>query len=191
MGVVNKVTNMKYNGKSNITMMTTMLIFYLLIANNHLQTLYSGQLTNFIQNNRYAQHMIAFITMLVIIIMFAGVRDLKVASFYAVVAYSWFILTTKIGLEWNLLILLALLFGFFYENNIFVMEKEVKKDEALSKEERRDIIKKNRRIKKILVLSIISMTLIGTTVYGYSKYDQYGGDFNVADYLLKEGNRYR
>ena len=172
MGIINKVSNLKYNGKSNVTLMTTMLLFYLLVANNYQKSLYSGQFTDFVQNNKNVQHIIAYITMLVIIIMFAGVKDLWSASFYALVAYTWFILTTKIGLEWNLLIISALLIGFFYENNMIVVEKEAKKDRALTKTERKKIIRNNRRIKKILVLSILGITFVGGSVYAYGKYNK-------------------
>ncbi len=185
MGNLDKIISLKYLGKSNISISTALLIFYTLIANNFIGDLYAGQLSEFIKNNRYAKHGFGYLTMLLIIMEAGGVTDGWRASFYSLLAYSWFILTTKLDLQWNLAIIGLLIVGFMYENKMFEREKSSQEDQALEEKHRKKIRKENRQMRRIIIVSILTITIIGTVLYFRKKRVQYGGNFDVNKFLFK------
>lgn len=189
MGSFNQILNLKYENNSNLTMITALLLFYLLIANNHLQNLYSGQLNDYIQQNRWIQHLIGYIMMLVIIIIIAGVKNVIIAALYAIIAYGWFILTTKLSIGWNIVIFGLLLIGFLYETILTDKEDKLKSDDNLTIQEVKKIKQKNNNSKKIILLTVLAVTIIGTIIYTNKKLDQYGGNFDADKFLFNPRNK--
>src|SRR5690349_14974604 len=144
---IDKIFNMQYYANSNISLIKALLFFYLIIALNFTRNLYSGQLIDYLSNNRFIQHLIGIILMLVIIVEIGNVRDPYTAIFYTILAYLWFVLSTKLDIYWNLAILGLLVFGFLYEN--LLVEKEIKSltDESLEEKDKINIKEKNNKIK--------------------------------------------
>src|SRR5947207_7468568 len=119
----------KDNTDQYMSLIRVMLIFYLAIANNFTENLFSKQLRTFFQENRYAQHLIAFIMLLVFVMILGGVKNIENGLLYTVIFYFWFIFTTKLDVQWNLIILFLLLFGFIYESKLNEKESRVESDE--------------------------------------------------------------
>src|SRR3990172_6176459 len=160
MDQINNVFNLNYMEKSSLSLSKAVLLFYLLIANNYTNKLLSGQITEFIEKNRYAQHVIGFITMLVIINIFAGVTDPVIATLYSAVAYLLFIITTKLDLSWNLLIIGLMILAFLYESTM--MDKEVRSetDQALQEEDKEKIRQRHNKVKSMVVVAILIIAVI-------------------------------
>ncbi|ARF08898.1 hypothetical protein Catovirus_1_948 [Catovirus CTV1] len=170
---------------NSMSLARVLLIFYVLVASNYTPNLMGKQLRTFLQENRIAQHIIAFIMMLVLIIIVGNVTDIKQALSYSILGYLWFIFTTKMDIQWNLIIILALLVVFIYENNLIEKETEVEKDGNLTIEEKAQIVEKNKEVKTYVILGIIAVTLIGMFFYITKKEEQYGGGkFNLVDFLI-------
>jgi hypothetical protein len=161
-----------------------LLIFYLAIAGNFTSNLLSKQLTNFFKENRIAQHIIALITLLVLVTAVGNVTDTKVAVIYTVLGYIWFIFTTKLDIQWNIIVILILLTGYLYENNIDNKEKLMASDNVLTDEDRHTIISNDNSIKSYFVIAALTVTIIGTFMYSSKKHAQYGGGYNWMTYLL-------
>lgn len=183
--------NLSYLGKSNISLSKAILLFYLIIGNNYTGELFSGQLTDFVKNNRYAQHTIGYITMLIIINCMGGVKDIKRSLLYSVVAYLWFLFTTKLDLHWSLLIIAFMVVGLLYEETMVDKEMQSKEDEALEEEDKEKIINIHNKLKTGIVLAIMAVTLIGSYSYFNKKKMQYGGNFNGIDFMFGAGRRYK
>ena len=66
MNILDKFLNFTHLDTSNMSLSKVILVFYLIIGNNHTQELFSGQLNNFIKNNRQMQHIIGYLTVLMI-----------------------------------------------------------------------------------------------------------------------------
>ncbi|AYV78431.1 MAG: hypothetical protein Edafosvirus12_30 [Edafosvirus sp.] len=182
LGNVFNITNVD---KSSVSLSRALLIFYILIASSFTGGLYSKQLKQYFEESRCAQHLIGFIMMLVVIVIIGGVNDIKPALIYTLIAYVWFILTTKLDLQWNVIIILLMLFGFMYENQMIYKETNSKDDPALTEKEREKIKEQHNKNKTYIVLSIITVTLIGTFLYAEKKTVQYGGNFDAMTYLFK------
>jgi hypothetical protein len=190
MTILNKIVNIKYiNNTNNFTLLRALLIFYLLIGNSYTHNLYSGQLKQYIKTNRFAQHVIALITMLVLVIYAGGVTDIYNASFYTIIIYVWFLLTTKLDLQWNIAIIALLIVGFLYESTLIDKELDASTDQALQVEDIKKIKKHNKYIKKCISLSILALTLIGSFIYICKKQTQYKDQFDINKYLFAQGQK--
>ncbi len=185
----NKLFNIDQLGKSKITLITAILLFYMATSGTITDSLLSKRLNELLSDNRYAQHTAGFLRMFVTIVLVSGINDTRTALLYSIIAYIWFMLTTKLDLEWNVLILSLLLLGFVYENNITAEETKFEKDEVLMEIDKKKLYKRNRQYKTYIVLSIVTLTLIGTILYYNKKTDQYGGDFNLGVFLFSGANK--
>lgn len=173
---------------TDISLSKALLVFYLVIASGFTKDLYSGQLKDFVKENRFAKHIIGFIGMLIIINSLSGLNKSYEVIGYSLAAYLWFILTTKLDLQWNLAIILLLTIGYLYESELLNYESEAEKDKSLDQEDINRIKIKNKRIKQMILVSILVITVIGTILYINKKSTQYGGNFDVAKFFLDGRN---
>lgn len=181
----NNYLSLDYLNQTKISLSTAILIFYLGIVSNFCVNLISGQLKQHIYENRYIQHLIGFSLIFVTISLGSGMTDLEPVFLYSSIGYLWFLLTTKLDLEWNLIVLLILLIGFIYENRLASHESKINEDNNLTKEEKVEIIIKKNKYKTTVIIVAIFVTLIGTIIYFNKKREQYGEDFNVFKFLLQ------
>jgi hypothetical protein len=175
------------NIKSNNSIMSlskTLLIFYVIIASQFTGGLLGKQLKDYIEQNRIAQHTIAFILLLVLINLIGGVDDMKKVILYGLIGYTWFIFTTKLDIQWNLIIIVLLIIGYLYESNFFSDEHILLKDQVLTLEEKDRLLTKNTQYRSYIVISILIITLLGTLFYEQKKGAQYGGGFSITKFLL-------
>lgn len=184
MTLLDKIINIKYNGHSNISLAKVLLMFYLIVGNSYTKDLYSGQMKEFIKSNRLAQHIIALITMLVLITTVGEVTDIKLSICYSLIAYSWFVLTTKLDIHWNIAIFALLVMGFMYDSKLVDKEVSVIDDEALNIKDIKKIKRKHKVMRRWIMLSTLGITVLGTLLYVNKKQVQYGGGFDPATFLL-------
>lgn len=165
-----------------------LLIFYLFIGSGYVKELYSGQMKDFLLSNRYAQHFIGYTSLFLITSEFSDIYDPKYNLFYSALAYIWFIFTTKLDLQWNLAIILLLIFGYIYEKQLLFKQEQSEKDPVLEENDKNNIKQKHAKIRMIILVSIVLITLIGTVFYANKKIEQYGGNFDLEKYLLAGRN---
>lgn len=176
--------NVKYMEQSSVSLSKVVLLFYLLIANNYTNNLMSHQLRDFMNENRYAQHFIGYVTMLVLISMVGGVTDPTLAATYSLIAYLWFIFTTKLDLSWNLLIIGIMVLFLLYENRMLDKEVRSESDQALEEQDKERIKSKHNRLKALVVIAILIVTVIGTSFYMDKQIVQHGGNFDGLTYVF-------
>ena len=167
---------------NNTSLAKILLIFYLIALNSN--TLISKQMHNYINDNRYVQHILSFMTMYVLITVVCGNIDTRSAIAYALIGYIWFIFTTKIDIHWNIIIIILLFVGYMFENSIHIDENNIKTDKLISNEHKQKIINENIHKKNLLVGGIIMVTIIGTLLYSNKKHAQYGGSYDIFTYIL-------
>lgn len=167
-----------------LSLTRVLLLFYLTIANNFTDNLFSKQLKTFLNDNRYAQHMIAFIMMLVFIMMIGGVSNIDTGIFYSVIFYTWFIFTTKLDIQLNIIIILLLFFGFIYESKLNEKENQINSDQSLSESTKESLIKTQQTNKMYILIAILSVTVIGSALYIKKQEVQYGGGFDLMRFLF-------
>ncbi len=175
-----------------------LLLTYIIIASNYCSNLFSNSLKNAIENNRYVQHLILIILIMALLIIFEQGNSIKFTSnnhinviIMTLIIYTWFILTTKLDLAWNIAIMIMLVIYFFYENKKNNDYKNINNDKNLSNEDKNELYKVLTNTQNSLLLGIFGITLTGTFIYGIEKYNQYTPRRQEGGYnLLQEGERY-
>jgi hypothetical protein len=173
------------NPSVNTSLAKILLIFYVLVASSATDNLMSKQFREYVRDNRYMQHVLGFLTMFVLITLLCDGIDTKIALGYALIAYIWFIFSTKLDIHWNIIILILLFVGYMIENQIMVRDREINTDNNLSNEQKLILIKDNNQYTNWIIGSILLITVIGTLFYSHKKQEQYGGGYDVFAYMLK------
>lgn len=161
-----------------------MLQFYLILTAPLLSNLLSKQMKSLLTTNRVAQHLLGLLTMFVLISETTQVSNQAKTAIYTFVLYSWFILTTKLDLHWNLLIIGLLVVGYLYDSKMKNKEENATGDEAMTKADRVRLVYRHNRMRAVIFLSVLLITVIGTLFYVRKKGVQYGGGFDMYDYLI-------
>lgn len=173
-----------------------LLLTYIIIASNYCSNLFSNSLKNAIENNRYVQHLILIILIMSLLIIFEQGNSIKFTSnnhlnviIMTLIIYTWFILTTKLDLAWNIAIMIILVIYFFYENKKNNDYKNINNDKNLSNEDKNELYKVLTNTQNSLLLGIFGITLTGTFIYGIEKYNQYGPQklYRGGNYLQEGG----
>lgn len=181
--LINKIATMDIKTSS---LATTLLVFYLFLSGSFISDLYSGQLKDFIKDNRAVKHSMAYITMLFIVVQVGNVTNGVKALSYSAIAYAWFVLTTKLDLQWNLAIIGLLVIGFLVEKHMFQKELDSNEDPALREKDKKRIRAETKSMKRLIFGSILALTVIGTGFYFSKKKGQYGGSFDVGKFVMND-----
>lgn len=162
-----------------------LLIFILATSNSALFPLLSKQTKNILENNRLAQHFLGIITIMSLIILYSdGKFCIQRIIIYTCMCYLLFILSTKMDLHFNLMLVLSLLLIFLYQNTIKNEELKIQEDNILTKEEKQNIINNKKKYYLYFTGCIIFIIFIGTILYSNKKEVQYGGGYDLLNYLL-------
>jgi hypothetical protein len=179
------INTLSQNGQQNISLSSVLLIFYILVANNFTGELFSKQLRTYFEESRLAQHLIGFTMMLVIVMLIGGVSNTYRAIVYSLIGYTWFIFTGKLDIQWNVIIILIMLFGFLYESKLNERDYNATVDPNLTDEQKQNVIETNSKYKTYILIAILSATVIGTLLYFNKKVGQYGGgQFDIVAFLF-------
>ena len=174
--------------RPNISLTQALLVFYIIIASNFTDGLFSKQIRTYFNENRVAQHLIAFIMLLVIIILFSGQIQLDNAIFLTIIGYSWFILSQKMDGHFIVIIILLLLFGFIIDMKLSESDKVTLADPNLTEQQKQEIINTHYNYRVYYLLLIFAVTIIGVALYMNKKVVQYGGGssgkFDLTTFLF-------
>ena len=168
-----------------ISLAKVLLIFYVLVASNTTDKLMSKQFREYINDNRYVQHILGFLTMIVLVNLVGGVVNNSDTVFYAFVGYIWFIFSTKLDIHWNIIILILLFIGYLMENNMNIVEENILTDKTLSDTQKHYLLKKELTNKNWIIGIILMVTLTGTLFYSHKKNEQYGGGYDIFAFILQ------
>lgn len=162
----------------------TILFLYMIIASNYTKHLYSGQLEDFIKENKFAQHLIGILFIFVLLSFISANIDITKTTIYSLLIYLWFVVSTKLDIQWSIIIILLLLTNYGYELYLKNQYKDVKDDVYLSDDMKDKILSRYENGKKIVTLLILGFTGVGTLTYMLKKNNQYGNDFNFNKFIF-------
>jgi hypothetical protein len=181
--IFDKMFNITNLNNETTSLAKALLFFYVLMAITQ-NDLLGKQMKEFI-NDRLVQHVIAFIMMVAIVNLIGGIQETDKLLFYSVIAYVWFVLSTKLDIQWNLILILLLFVWFLYDNRLQNRQAMMIKDNSVDKEIRRNIMNEYQSLNTYVVSGLIIVTLIGVYLYGSRKTVQYGGGkYNPIKFLL-------
>jgi Mn2+/Fe2+ NRAMP family transporter len=162
------------------------LVFILLLNSTTLFPLLSKQWKRTLESNRMAQHILGIITLMAIVTLFSNGRfSIQRIIMYTIIGYFVFILSTKLDLQWNVIIMTLLLAFFLYQETNSKKDIEIEQDPSITREERNEIQKKNKSNYIIITLAIIGAIIMGNFLYSDKKEVQYGGGYSLSKFLLE------
>lgn len=169
----------------NISIIKVLLLFYVLTSNSLLQPLLSKQWNTMVQNNRLIQHIIGFTTMMTLVALVSenNTNYLNIMA-YSLVGYLWFIFSTKMDIHWNIIIMIILLVAYLHENSLKTKNNSIEKDRILTNEEKELIKMENNKKNMWVAGSVMGVILLGMFMYSNKKEIQYGGGYNIVNFLL-------
>ncbi len=162
-----------------------LLLFNVLISGSLLKPLLSKQWNEMVQNNRLIQHIIGLTTMITLVTLISeGHSDYLHIIAYSLAGYLWFILSTKMDIHWNIMVMILLLGSYLYENSLKVKDNKTDEDKVLSEEEKNIIKNKNSDKNMYMVIGALTAILFGVYMYSNKKEVQYGGGYSLVNFLL-------
>ena len=174
---------------SRSSFMKPLLFFYIAIGLTLIGDLYSGQMVDFVKKNRHAKHIIGFSIITLLTMDIAKIREPFTLIFYSSLLYFIFLMTTKMDLHWSAAIIVLLVIGYIYEHDSLLKESDVATDKTLNSEEINGISKYHDKMKTVIIVSIVLLTIIGTVTYFNKKKGQYGGGFDIDKFLFDSGKK--
>ena len=143
-------------------------LFYVALLGNYTGELIPPSLQRFINNNRYIQHIIAFIILLFTINLYSTLSTGKVILF-TFLLWLWFLFTSKQYLYpiLTIIVLLIISYAFYLLDNKLDAETDITKE---VKNSRKRIYVK---IQKTCFILIIIVSLVGGYFYFVDHYHQY------------------
>ena len=172
----------------NISITKVLLLFYLLIGNSLLEPLLSKQWKTMVKENRLIQHVIAFTTMLTLVVLVSegSVTTNYLNMFvYALLAYIWFIFSTKMDIHFNIIVIVLLLCCYLYENHLKSKNIQILNDKILSDEQKNKIKEKNNKNNQYVMFGMMAIIVGGMVMYSNKKEGQYGGgQYSLTKFLL-------
>jgi len=172
------------NTSPEINIVKILLLYYALIASSYAGPLLGKQLKEFIQSNRLVQHLVGFMALVILINTVTNNQSIIESLKYAILVYILFILTTKLDLHWNIIIISMMFVYYIYECKIEEDERELLIDRNVSDEKKKELMNNHYIQNLLMTLVVVSVVLIGTTLYSHKKHVQYGGGYNMLTYFI-------
>jgi hypothetical protein len=167
----------------NINIIKILLIYYLINLNTT-STLLSKQTLVFLKDNRSIKHIIALLTIFLLINIFYENLILADTIVISLIIYLLFIFSTKLDIQWNIIIFCALFVGYIYEKKIYNFTYDTNKDNVLSSSQKEEIIANNKKHKNYLYISLSILLCAGVMCYTNKKEVQYGGSYNLINFIF-------
>ena len=160
-------------------------LYYLILLNPLSTNLISKSLKNYIEDNRMSQHLISVITLFVLInLLYGNKTDNSNIYLITAICYIFFVLTTKIEVQINMIIIFSLIVIYFYESIIENKNIQNDNDNVLSDEEKQRIKISRNKIKNISYVILASAVFLGIYFYSSKKTVQYGGGFSLTRFFF-------
>lgn len=167
-----------------VSIVKLLLLYYLLSYSSVTENLLSKQMKTLIEDNRLIQHLIGLLTMIVLIsLLNYDLTNTKIVI-YGLITYILFILSTKLDIHWNIIILSLLFVMYLYEHNLNLKQQELSFDKILNNDEKNNIFVILNNKKHMFIGLIGLFLIIGVYLYLNKKDVQYGGGFNWINFLL-------
>lgn len=154
---------------------------------NSKSDLLSKQFIEFYESNRLLQHVLAFMTLMVIALTIAVNRDYQSileTIFYAAITYCFFLFSTKLDLHWFLILFMVIVAGFIHDIMVQYHNYNIIRDDNIDIETRKKVIDENNDRRKNIIILITIILVVGNGLYTKKKIDQYGGAFDTMTLLF-------
>ena len=142
------------------------------------------QLKEYVYSNRIIQHIINVIFLIVLISMLDDQRSLTNITISSFVIYIIYIFSTKLDLQYNLLILTFALFYYFYQREVNRQIQRINNDNEIDTNLKNMLISMDENKEIIFGTGLLLVLAYFVYTYVSRKSVQYGGGFSYTKFLM-------
>ena len=142
------------------------------------------QLKEYVYSNRIIQHIINVIFLIVLISMLDDQRSLTNITISSFVIYIIYIFSTKLDLQYNLLILTFALFYYFYQREVNRQIQRINNDNEIDSNLKNMLISMDENKEMIFGTGLLLILAYFVYTYVSRKSVQYGGGFSYTKFLM-------
>jgi len=161
-----------------------LLALYLVQLNSFASNTLGKQMKEYAKNNRIFQHIINIIYIFVLISFVDSTRTINNITVSSIGVYLVYLLSTKLDLQFNLLMMGLILIYYFYTRELENKKNRLNNDNELDNTIKNNIITFDKYKYNIAGIGIFSILIYLVYIYGMRKNIQYGGGFSYVKFLL-------
>ena len=169
---------------NNILDIKFLLALYLVQLTSLTNNTLGKQLKDYVYSNRMIQHTINVIFLIVLISMLDDQRSLTNITISSLILYIIYIFTTKLDLQYNLLILAFALFYYFYQREINRQISRINNDNEIDINLKNVLITVDKNKEMIFGTGLLLVLVYFVWIYISRKSIQYGGSFSYTKFLM-------
>ena len=168
----------------NIFDIRILLILYLSQLSGLTNNTLGKQLKEFVYSNRLIQHIINLVFLFVLISLFDQGISLNNIIISGISIYFIYLLTTKLDLQFNLIILTLFIVYYFYKRELDKKDNRINKDNDLNILLKNSLVNIDENKYNLFGLTILSLLVYCVYIYMNRKSVQYGGGFSYSKFLM-------
>jgi hypothetical protein len=169
---------------NNIFDIKFVLVLYLVQLSSLTSNTLGKQLKEYVEANRIIQHIINLIFLFVLISLADKNKSIQDIAINTVSIYIFYLLSTKLDLQYNIILLLIMLIYYLYQRTTGSKIGRINKDEDLDIQTKEILTLVDNNKNNIFGCLLIIFLFYFTHVYFKRKNMQYGNGFNYSKFLL-------
>jgi len=169
---------------NNIFDIKFLLALYLVQLTSLTNNTLGKQLKEYVYSNRMIQHIINLIFLVVLISMLDNQRSLGNILISSFILYLIYIFSTKLDLQYNLLILGLALAYYFYKREVNNQISRINNDSDIDINLKNMLISFDKNKEIIFGMGLLGALIYFMWVYASRKSVQYGGGFSYSKFLI-------
>jgi hypothetical protein len=169
---------------NNIFDIKFLLVLYLVQLSSLTSNTLGKQLKEYVESNRISQHIINLLFLFVLISIADKTKSIQNIAINAVSIYLFYLLSTKLDLQYNIILLSLILIYYLYQRNNDSKINRINNDNYLDIETKKMLTLVDNNKNNIFGCALIIFLFYFTHVYFKRKNIQYGNGFNYSKFLL-------
>ena len=168
----------------NIFDIKYLLLLYLVQMTSLTNNTLGKQLKEYVYSSREMQHIINITFLMVLISILDDSRTFNNLVLTSIIIYIFYLFSTKLDLQYNLILLGIILSYYFYKKSLDGQILRIQKDNDINFDLKQKIISNDLKIEKFIEFGLVGILLYFVYVYFSRKNVQYGGGFNYSKFLF-------
>ena len=169
---------------NNIFDIKFILVLYLIQLSSLTSNTLGKQLKEYVETNRISQHIINLMFLFVLISLVDKNMGILNIAINAITIYLIYLLSTKLDLQYNIILLLLILIYYLYQRENESKNNRIINDGDLDNETKKFLTLLDHNKQNIFGCALIIFLFYFTHVYFKRKNIQYGNGFNYSRFLL-------
>ncbi len=168
----------------NIFDIKYLLLLYLVQLTSLTNNTLGKQLKEYIYSNREIQHIINLTFLMVLISILDDSRTFNNLVISSIVIYLFYLFSTKLDLQYNLILLGIIIAYYFYKKNLDNQIARIQKDTDINFDLKQSLVNNDLNKEKMIEYGLIGVLFYFVYVYLSRKTVQHGGGFSYGKFLF-------